>query len=132
MKQKMQEIRFAVISLALIFGGWIWVGLFEASFMNHLYAASWWVKAISFCCYLFPPLAVLFAVGGLLFDGRKSAAIAALVLSLASAFFVFYLRPQMDYRRAAASEQKPAASCYTEGRCEKSHFELRTCTVEPA
>jgi hypothetical protein len=93
MKQRLEEIRFALASAVLILGGWMLVGLFEGSSMNHLYTASWWVKTIRFCCYAFPALAALFGVGGLLFDRRKGPAAGALALSLASGFFVYLLRP---------------------------------------
>ena len=85
--------RFAVAGFGLIAVTWLWLGVFAGFGMNHLYAASWWIQTIRFGCYALAALAVLFAVGGLIFDRGKILAGVALGLSLASFFFVFYLRP---------------------------------------
>lgn len=92
-KQKVEAARFGVISLALVVLGWIGIGVFKYTGFDHTYFASWWVKTVSFCCYIFSPLAALFGIGGLVFDRRKTMAMIGLALSLAGAVLVFYLRP---------------------------------------
>lgn len=93
MKQALEQSRTALISLACLLVGWIWVGLFLASGMPARYPAAWWVKAAAFCCFVFSPIAVLLAAAGLKLDERKTIALVALVLSLLSAGVIFVISP---------------------------------------
>ena len=93
MQRLWQQSRMAMTGLLILSLGWIFVGLFLASKMNLLYPAAWWVKAAAFCCFIFPPIALLFALSGLWLDERKAAAVLAVVLSALSGIAVFVIRP---------------------------------------
>lgn len=93
MQRLWQQSRMAVTGLLILSLGWIFVGLFLASKMNLLYPAEWWVKAAVFCCFVFPPIALLFSLSGLWLDERKGTAVLASVLSVLSAIAIFAIRP---------------------------------------
>lgn len=89
----MKQNRWAAFSVGVLVLGWVWVGLFLASHMNARYAGQWWVQAAAFLSYVFSPIAAIFGIAGLLFERPKSAGLLAMLLSLASAALVFWVRP---------------------------------------
>lgn len=85
------QLSFA--SFALILAGWFWTGALMVSGMSTRYAGSWWVDGAAFCCYIFPPVALLYGVAGLRFDAHKLLAVAAIVASAISFAAIFFVHP---------------------------------------
>ena len=93
MKRAIHGNPMATADVVILALGWLWLGLLLASHFNLRYGSQWWVQGAEYVCYIFSPLALLLALGGLIWEDIKRLSGWAILLSVVSIAMVFWLRP---------------------------------------
>lgn len=91
MRRAIHSNPMATAGLVVLAAGWIWTAAFFVSGMDLRYPAAWWVQGIVFCCWMFPPVALLLSVGGLVWEDEKQLSWLAIALSLLSAGLIYWI-----------------------------------------
>ena len=88
MNKMFQRNRLTYVSLLCLMVTWLLLWSLIRSGMNS-HADTWWLNAWVYSSLFGAPTAALIAIGGIVFDSKKQAAVAALVLSFLSTLVIF-------------------------------------------